>query len=429
MKLWPFKKQRAPVMPAQKKSMSYLMLGGSATRFTHDARAYAAEGYCANAVAFTCINKIASSVSSLDIKLMQQNGDEVEQIKDHPILDLLWTPNPRMSWQEFVESITSWKLIAGNSYIVRNGLSDAYKKRQPPTELNILHTPDVKAEKGAGNIPRHYEYRPNSESHIIYPVDQLTGKSNVLHLRTFNPQSTWVGMSPMQPSAYSVDIFNEGQNYNKALVQNSGRPSGALKVVGADGQPQDLTDEQFRRLKEEIDSQYTGSGNAGRPLILEGGLDWVEMSMSMKDMDFKESILVNARWIAGCFGVPPQLANIPGESTFANWEQAQESFWGDTVLMHGKSIINALNRWLIPQFGDESLYLCIDEDSIPALEARRKRLSDRVGESTFMTTNEKRAVMGMDDVDGGDSVLIDAGKIPLDLVDSVELNEVGTTNA
>ena len=43
------------------------------------------------------------------------------------------------------------------------------------------------------------------------------------------------------------------------------------------------------RLKAELEASFQGRANAGRPLLLEGGLDWKPLSLSPKDMDFAES--------------------------------------------------------------------------------------------------------------------------------------------
>jgi HK97 family phage portal protein len=76
-----------------------------------------------------------------------------------------------------------------------------------------------------------------------------------------------------------------------------------------------LSEAQFGRLKSELEVTYSGSRNAGRPLLLEFGLDWKAMSLSPKDMDFLQAKHAAAREIALAFGVPPMLLGIPGDNT------------------------------------------------------------------------------------------------------------------
>ena len=99
-------------------------------------------------------------------------------------------------------------------------------------------------------------------------------------------------MSPLEAAATAIDLHNTAAAWNKSLLDNSARPSGALVYASREG---NMTAEQYERLKNELETSFQGSGNAGRPLLLEGGLDWKSMSLSPKDMDF-----IEARQILAC---------------------------------------------------------------------------------------------------------------------------------
>src|SRR5205085_3983833 len=126
-----------------------------------------------------------------------------------------------------------------------------------------------------------------------------------------------------------------------------------------------LSEEQYNRVKLQIDEQFTGAANAGRPLLLEGGLDWKEMSLTPKDMDFVEAKNSSARDIALAFGVPPQLLGIPGDNTYSNLQEARLALWEQTVVPLEQCTADALNNWLIPMFGGNT-ELVPDIDNIPA---------------------------------------------------------------
>ena len=85
---------------------------------------------------------------------------------------------------------------------------------------------------------------------------------------------------------------------------------------------------------------------AGRPLLLEGGLDWKAMGLSPKDMDFVEARNGAARDIALAFGVPPMLLGIPGDNTFANYQEANRAFYRLTVLPMLTRTAASLSAWL-----------------------------------------------------------------------------------
>ena len=134
--------------------------------------------------------------------------------------------------------------------------------------------------------------------------------------------------------------------------------------------------------------------NAGRPLLLEGGLDWKPLSLSPKDMDFIEAKNAAAREIALALGVPPMLLGILGDNTYSNYQEANRVFWRQTVLALVNRTAKALSVWLAPMYG-ERLELRPALDHIEALSSERSALWDRVQRADFLTVDEKRAAVGM----------------------------------
>lgn len=419
MRFW---KSKTPTSMATK-SASFFLAGTSLNSMLVNSNynALAGEGYAANAVAYACINKIANACASVELKLSRKTKDgKREPVTDHPLLDLLDRPNPTQSGDEFFRHMTAYYLLSGNMYLLGTN-SDA---KRPPLELVLLNPGNVKVVPGDSIFPKAYEYRTTAKT-TSYPVDQISGRSQVMHLKTFNPIDPWVGLSPLVAAAYDIDIHNGSKRWNKRLLDNDARPSGALVVSDADGKPATLTVEQYTRLKEQIEQNFSGASNAGKPMLLEGGLDWKEMSLNARDMDFTEGKNSAARDIGLAYGVPPQLLGIKGDSTFANMEQATLGFWNDTVLPLLKLEIEALNRWLVPMYGP-GLQLWYDEDEISALEPLRRAKAERINNSGYMTVNEKRRAMGFEDVQGGDVVFVPSSNIPLDLAGSMDLPEPGS---
>jgi HK97 family phage portal protein len=408
---WPFAR-KGNALTHQLKSASFLFGTPSYTSaFSSNAgyRQFALEGYVTNGIVNACVNKIASAIASIEPQLYQRSkGGKLKKIDSHPLLDLLANPNPSQSGKEFIRYLVSYYLTGGNAYIYGNGLDAGSTK--PPTELQLLNPGAVEIKGGKGLFPLQYEYKPSPDQKVVYSVDPITGKSAVMQFKTFNPLNAWYGISPMVAAAYGIDIHNSGQSWNTRLLKNDARPSGALTVKGADGKPATLTEDQYIRLKEEIDTQYTGTNNAGRPMLLEGGLEWQQLSMNPTDLDFLKGKDSAARDIGLVFGVPSQLLQIPGDSTFANYEQATLSFWTDTVIPMECVFLEGLNRWLTPLYGPD-LFLWYDEDSIIALEPRRKEKFDRLNASQFMTLDEKRVAMGEDELPNGiGKVIVIAGR-------------------
>jgi phage portal protein BeeE len=158
----------------------------------------------------------------------------------------------------------------------------------------------MKVIPGPDGWPEGYEYTAGGQS-IRFMEEVLPGVRPILHVKMFHPVNDHYGLSPIEAAGVAIDIHNEASKWNKALLDNSARPSGALVYAAANGQ---MTGEQFQRLKDELEASYQGARHAGRPLLLEGGLDWKPLSLSPKDMDFIEAKNSAAREIALALGVP-----------------------------------------------------------------------------------------------------------------------------
>lgn len=351
---------------------------------------FADEGYGRNVVAHRSISLIAQAVASIPWYLSQTITSERLEVKDHRLLKLLAYPSPTISGVQFMEALVSYRLISGNSYILKIAPENGQ-----PQELHLLRPDRVKVIAGKGGLPGGYEYTVNGDTKR-YPIDRITGQSQLLHLKNFNPLDDYYGMSPLEAAAYSIDQHNESAKWNQALLQNGAKPSGALVVKMADdGSGGVLSDEQYTRIKAQVDEQYTGAANAGRPMLLEGGMEWKEMSLSPQDMDFIAGKHSSARDIALAFGVPPQLLGIPGDNTYGNLVEARLALWEQTVLPLMDAIVGSLNQWLVPHFGRD-LTLSYDEDQISALAPRREKVWARVGGADFLTIEEKRRLAGVD---------------------------------
>ena len=364
--------------------------GGRARWTPRDYAALAREGYAKNAIVHRAVRLIAEAIGSLNF-LLYEGATEHDT---HPLLDLLARPNPRQDGAALMESIAAYLLLAGNAYV--EAVAIAGESGGTVRELYALRPDRMKVVPGPDGWPQAYDYTVNGAA---VRFDQSAAQPPILQLTLFNPVDDYYGLSPLEAAATAVDTHNAAATWNKALLDNAARPSGALVYAGPDGLI--LADQQFERLKKELELQYQGSANAGRPLLLEGGLDWKPMSLSPKDMDFMEAKHAAAREIALAFGVPPMLLAIPGDNTYSNYQEANRVFWRQSVLPLAARIGAALTQWLSPSFG-EGLTLAVDTDRIEALSPDRAALWERVTKAPFLTVNEKRAATGYGAVAGGD---------------------------
>jgi HK97 family phage portal protein len=363
---------------------------GRAAWTPRDYAALAREGYAKNAIVYRCVRLIAEASASVPW-LLYDGAAEVDQ---HPLLALLAKPNRRQAGADFREALAGYLLVAGNAYV------EAVSVDGDVRELHTLRPDRMKVVPGGDGWPEAYEYTVGGRT-VRFPVPG-DGLSPILHLALFHPLDDHYGFAPIEAAALALDLHNAAGTWNKALLDNSARPSGALVYQAKDGG--NLSAEQYERLKGELEAGFTGASRAGRPLLLEGGLDWKSMSLTPKDMDFLEAKNSAAREIALAFGVPPMLLGIPGDNTYANYQEANRAFWRGTVLPLTAKIAEALGTWLAPAFGS-GLRLWFDADQVEALGADREALWSRVAGAAFLTVNEKRAAVGYGPVEGGDKVV------------------------
>lgn len=344
-----------------------------------DYAALAREGYVRNPVVYRAVRMVAEAAASVPWLLYE--GDE--ERPRHTLLALLERPSPRQAGRDFLEAVYGHLLVAGNAYIEAVALDGAVR------ELHVLRPDRMKVVPGRDGWPEAYEYSVGGRT-VRFSVDEA-GTSPVLQLALFHPLNDHYGFAPIEAALTSLDVHNAAGAWAKALLDNSARPSGALVYTGGEGG--NLSDDQFERLKKELEEGFSGARNAGRPLLLEGGLDWRTMALSPRDMDFVEAKNLAAREIALAFGVPPMLLGIPGDNTYSNYQEANRAFWRQTVLPLVGRTAAALTAWLGPAFGAE-LRLGFDADAIEALSAEREALWARVAAADFLTEDEKRGAVG-----------------------------------
>lgn len=364
---------------SQAKSLISMHQLGHAQWTPRDYLSFANEGFGQNAICYRCIRMIAQSAASIPLRVREEGED----YKEHPILDLLNNPNSHQCGPDLFEEWYGYLMVAGNSYLELVSLNET------PREVYVLRPDRMKIIAGEEGWPQSFQYSVNNQS-VTFPIKDGNEQAPILHTKLFHPTNDHYGMSPIEAAATAIDIHNAASNWNKALLDNSARPSGALIYTAKEGQ---LTNEQYERLQNELEENFKGATNAGKPLLLEGGLDWKNMGLTPRDMDFIEAKYVAAREIALAFGVPPMLLGIPGDNTYSNYAEANRTFWRQTILPLVERSAKTLTNWLRPSFGT-ALTLKPDITEVTALAQEREALWQRLQETDYLTRDEKRALIG-----------------------------------
>jgi len=419
-----FRPKAADAIPLSKKANGQVIhfLGGGDTGWMkRNGRAYAREGYSINVVVFRCVDIISKSMGMIPVELVDvKTGKEVD---NHPIKDLLLQPNPYQGWSSFIAAATSFRLITGAGPIEAlrqgRGLDGSPDGTGEPVALLPWRPYNIepllgKTGDGCWETLRGYKFEEGN-CRRIWEVNPLTGQSNLLHWHTFDPVRPYTGMSPLEAAAWSVDQHNSSSEWNQSLLKNSAQPSGALVLPAGSV----LSDDQYADLKDQIREEHSGANNAGEPLLLGGGMEWHPMALSPKDMDWLAGRKIAAGEIAGAYGVPLQVIPIPGEQTFANYQEARLALLEDTVIPLMDDFLDELNHWLLPMYGldQTKVQLQMNLNDVPALASRRKERWEMVNSSNLLTIDEAREAIGYDplNVTGSDQLWVPSGKLPLDL--------------
>jgi len=305
--------------------------------------------------------------------------------RDHGTLTRLSRPNPLQAGAELLETLYTQLLLTGNAYVEAVGHDN-----HPLTELHVLRSDRMSIVAGADGWPAAYDYTVGGRK---VRFDMREGRSSVCHIKSVHPSDDHYGLSPLQAAATAIDVHNAASRWSKALLDNAARPSGAIVYSGPEGDGT-MSADQYDRLLSEMESHHQGARNAGRPMLLEGGLDWKPMGFSPSDMEFQKTKDSAAREIALALGVPPMLLGIPGDATYANYAEANRAFFRLTVMPLAQKVTAALGHWLSERAGD-ALRLEVDLDKVPALALERDAQWARVSKADFLTDEEKRAALGL----------------------------------
>ncbi|EMD82472.1 phage portal protein [Pacificimonas flava] len=368
---WPGRKASGPVSPARFPAM---LLGVEDAEPPRGYTARAREAMERNPVASRAVRLLAEAAGSAPLTIAGGDG----------VAALLARPNERLSGAAMMERLAAHLLLHGNAYV--NAALDGGGR---PAELHVLAPDRVRIETDASGWPCGFLYRGGA-AEVPLPAGGEEGPG-VLHIRTLSPLDDLYGLGALDAAAGAIAAHNEAARWNRALLKNAARPSGALMFDSGDGSA--LSTEQFARLRSEMEEGFSGAARAGRPLLLEGGLTWQPLSLSPADMDFAEGQRTAARDIALALGVPPMLLGLPGDNTYSNYAEANRALWRLSVLPMAGRICEALTGWLQGWWPDARV--SVDLDKVPALAADRALMWERVSKADFLTPEEKKRVLGL----------------------------------
>lgn len=372
------------------------------------------EGYGANYVISRCLNEIIRAAIQLDFKIMQRkNNGEVEEIKNHPAIQVIERPNPATTQAELIKRALLYYYIGGDAPFVKiiagNNTKELY-----------VHNPKKISMDLTGNIDMPY-------ANIRYngTVAKEVDPENFTLWKNFDPSDRFDGlgrgMSPLEPILKNADLLNLFLEWNNSLLLNGGSLSGVIAVEGT------LPDKNYERAKTSLRNEHQGANNVGKFLLLEGGSKFYSTGANPREMEWKDGKTSVAIDIMMGIGIDPLILGMNEHSSYNNKNEAYKALYTNLVIPLMRSLTDELGPFLGLQ---DNEYLDVDYSKIPCLQEDQKELTDRLQKADDLTINEKRSARGLEPIQGGDIIvsnnfILKDGILykPMNLVSEEELDQ------
>lgn len=339
------------------------------------------------------ITAVSEAVADIEFELykVKKNGD-VDEIDEHPILEILHRPNPYMTKREFITLGQTYKLLTGENPIRIKKTGSAITELWPLNPLNF--TPIIGKTPDGFELIVKYEYLDTfngQQKRITLNPDE------VIFIKNMNPKNPWRGYGVVEAAQNSIDTIHYSERYNLNFFKNSAVP---FTVLYTD---QKLSQQVIERLKNSWNSNYRGVNNAFKTAILEAGLKVEKLQQTSKDMDFIEQQRFLRDKLMAMFKTTKIALGITEDVNRANAEASEYVFAKNCVRPKMAQYVDSFNEFLLPLLDDSGDLFLDFEDPVP-----KDRVA-KIGEYTaavdkWMTKNEIRDEEGLPPLEGGDEI-------------------------
>lgn len=337
---------------------------------------------------------IAQEVAAIEFELFSVNlrGGEIEfdQIEEHPLLDLLYKFNSRTTKADGIYMTQSHKKLTGDAFwlLDKNGKAVENIFVLPPDKMELVLADPTDS---TAELIKEYIYTDTIDNKQIKETYQL---DQIIHFKKPNPKNPFRGYGAVEALADTIDsdnLVNQVQRnfFEKGAISNF--------VLTSDA---NITDEQLKRLKAELRAMYGGANNAFNTMIFGNGLKPADIGFSNKDMDFlnllewyRDKIMIGFGNTKASIGIIDDVNRASYEGSIAGWLRG-------TVKPDMDSIIQTINEFLVPQFGD-NLILGY-KDPIPENTTEEAERAVKLKEAGIIQINEAREMVGLSPVAGMD---------------------------
>lgn len=360
----------------------------------YEPRAYRVllDRYRLNPIVRRATKLCAEAVASIE-PVIKVEGEEESDAAEY-VRQWMKRPNPAQDGFSFRSALASFFKLSGNGWV--EGVAGATSRYY---EGYVLRPERMHVIPGENGFPAGYEFDPGNGRKIRWRADFEREQSRLLHIKDFSADNDYFGAGALEAAEASLSLYEQAQNLARYMFQNGLVTSGMMTYepqVPAGQSPPKLTEEQKSMMEKALEAFKLNKKSAGKVLMLPAAFKYTPLSTTMVDLQAEEIRNQAKRDIALAFGVPPMLLGIPGDNTYANFQEASRAFYRNTVIPDSKRILEAMARWCGQLMGVRDISFEIDEDDLWPLAEELAMRASRVEGSQVLSYQEKREAIGYD---------------------------------
>jgi HK97 family phage portal protein len=357
-----------------------------------------ARGFANSAVAYRCVDAIASNASSVPLEVARPDGSFVE---DHSIAHLFnKKPNTFMSARALKYLAFMQAELAGQAFVWQDrgetGLGD-------PTEIHLVFDQvDVVVDKPLAQ-------RPTTANLVGFMIRRADGTQvpvlpeEMLWLRYPHPFDPLGCLAPWKAARHAVDMDAFAREWQRQSYKNGARPTGVVYLG-------DMGENEFTQVRASWRASMQGPENAGKTLLVRSspggggqngakGIGFERLTLTPQEMEYLDSRVANADEVMLAFGVPRDY--LLGGTTYENRTAAKATLWSDTIRPKLEMVSSEIDLRMLPSDSEEAVF---DLSGVDALQDSQDSVANRARASMYADitmVDEARAVLGLDPLPGG----------------------------
>lgn len=327
-----------------------------------------------------------SEFKSLSKALKTSAIEQIEEVYDHPALNLLYQVNDFSNYFDNMQLTQTYMDLAGNAYWYL--VKDAYGT---PIQIYQMRPDMTEVVPAQQKLIKGYLY--GAKEKTAMKIDE------VIRFHVPNPASAYYGQSCIAAGQAEVSRNNLYNVYENSNLQNNARPDFAVKYDGT------LTQADMKRLSAEWNRLYSGPKNNNKIKIMDQNFSIEKISFAPKDMEYLQGRIMTKKDIAAIFGVPYGLLDT-SDQLKAGLDNVLVYYQRFAIKPRLRRIEETLTEKLLPMF-DADLFFAFDDIVDESNEFKLKQNVEYVN-AGIISRNEARATEGYEAVAGGDNLKIES---------------------